>query len=150
MRYQFSNEIAQYGHFWTFEFLFININYQYKLCISIISRAINYLINLIRWNWFITYHSKLRSGQWNPHNRFRARQIVALRWILFRWKVRMPIIEFTEMMKCDFFFRYVRGCVQTCSDSDACNGSPPTKKNLFIDLILILTPLGSIYGIFTR
>ncbi|XP_011303230.1 uncharacterized protein [Fopius arisanus] len=47
-----------------------------------------------------------------------------------------------------FYFngKYLRGCVQSCSDSDACNSSPSTRKNLIVDLMLILTTLGSISG----
>ncbi|XP_034948207.1 uncharacterized protein [Chelonus insularis] len=47
--------------------------------------------------------------------------------------------ELIRMSHCGGFYfgdKYVRGCVQSCSDTDACNNSVPINANLFLSLFI--------------
>jgi len=92
----------------------------------------------------------LRIGQWNLDNGLRDYQNVPLRWFLFRRQVRQA-----KYRKSKFIIfkhsriprRYVRGCVQSCSDADACNAS---SRNLAPLIVLVLPILaGLAWSIYT-
>ncbi|XP_055608247.1 uncharacterized protein LOC129755658 [Uranotaenia lowii] len=55
--------------------------------------------------------------------------------------------EIIRMSHCGRFFyddRYVHGCLQSCNDADACNGS--TKPDPVRSLMVYLTALGAVLG----
>lgn len=52
--------------------------------------------------------------------------------------------EIVRLSHCGGFYyndRYVRGCVQSCNDADACNSSPVIFTNVLLNFISISAPL---------